>query len=50
MMYRISKYWNRIVYFFIMLLVKCIWDYTDRNSDILKEPCNKYTRDIMTAL
>lgn len=50
-MYRISRYWNRLVYLIIWIGRKMIWDYVGINSDLLKsdEFCSKYTKDILTT-
>lgn len=34
-MYKLSRYWNRIAYFFIHLGRKLIWDYTGENGHLL---------------
>ena len=34
-MFRLSRYWNRVAYFFIRLGERMIWDYTGKNADML---------------
>ncbi len=48
-MYRLSRYWNRIAYLVINLGRKMIWDQTGKNKNILTrdEFCRKYTESIM---
>lgn len=36
MMYKISRYWNRIAFFVIGIGFKMIWDITGMNADILE--------------
>jgi len=36
-MWRLSRYWNRVAYFFINLGRRMIWDYSGENADLLKE-------------
>jgi hypothetical protein len=53
LMYRLSRYWNRIAYLFVHLGRRMIWDQTGRNSDLLGwdnisgDFASKYTEDIM---
>ena len=48
-MYKISRYWNRLAYFFIHLGRRMIWDYTGQNGFLLKEYgfAEKYSEAIM---
>jgi len=46
-MYKISRYWNRLAYFFIHLGQRMVWDYTGKNGDLLNEyVANKYAEMI----
>lgn len=49
MMFKLSRYWNRLAYFFIHLGRKMIWDYTGLNDDLLKdgEYAAKYAEAIL---
>lgn len=36
-LYKLSRYWNRIAYFFIRLGQKMIWDQTGKNGYLLRD-------------
>lgn len=48
-MYRLSRYWNRVAYLILRIGQKMIWDYTGKNKDLLTkdEICTQYAEDIM---
>ncbi len=48
-MYKLSRYWNRFAYFIIHIARRLIWDYTGKNSDILKDNqyASYYTESIL---
>ena len=48
MMYLLSRYWNRLAYFFIHMGRNMIWDQTKRNRDLLarSEFARGYSEDI----
>ena len=50
-MYKLSRYCNRVAYFFIHIGRKMIWDYTGKNKDILKRDGfgSRYTEMVMTG-
>ena len=58
LMYKVSRYWNRLVYKLVdlaRLLVDLarflVWDYTKSNADILGDDFSmKHTREIMTYI
>ena len=51
MLYRFSRYWNRIAYFVIRMGRKMIWDQTQKNADILtqREFGSQDSKDIMCS-
>jgi len=46
-MYKLSRYWNRLAYFFIHLGRRMIWDQTKKNADLLEDFPDEYTEAIM---
>ena len=48
-MYKLSRYWNRLAYFFIHLGRKMIWEYTSKNKLLLDDMsfANKYVESII---
>ena len=46
-MYKLSRYWNRIAYFFIRVGKMMIWDYTGMNKFLLENFADKYSEEIM---
>ena len=48
-MYRLSRYWNRLAYFFIKMGRKMIWDQTGKNAYYLTrdEFASKFSESIM---
>ena len=36
MMFRLSRYWNRLAFAAMRLCLACIWDQTKRNNDLLE--------------
>ena len=33
--FKLSRYWNRLMFFLIEVFIKLIWDITGQNADIL---------------
>lgn len=50
LMWKVSRYWNRLAYLLIHTGHRMIWDYTGDNSDLLeaKEFTSKTTEAILT--
>lgn len=48
--WKLSRYWNRLAYRVMDLGRWMIWDESKRNSDILREPYDYWTRKIMTGI
>ena len=48
-LYKLSRYWNRLAYSVLRLGQWMIWDYSKKNSDILDNSsvASTYSRDIM---
>ena len=50
-MFKISRYWNRLVYKLVDLARYLVWDYTGYNADILEDDfASSYTREMMTYI
>jgi len=51
-MYKLSRYWNKMVFLVMGLVFKLIWDHTGGNQDILKNanPTKSYAKFILTSL
>lgn len=53
-MYKLSRHWNRVVYFFINLLVMLLWDYTKKNINTQEyqsgyDPIDETLEEILTG-
>lgn len=48
-MYKFSRYWNRLAYFFIRLGQRMLWDYTGKNGYLLEDGgfADKISEDIL---
>jgi len=50
MLYQFSRWWNRQIFSIISLLIKyCIWDYTNKNKDLI-DACKRsieFAKDIL---
>ncbi len=47
MIWKISRYWNRLAYFVMGLGLRMVWDQTGLNQDILKDEIDPTARAIL---
>jgi len=50
MKYKLSRYWNRLVYIVLKIVRAMIWDQTGKNADLKKEPFDELAEAIFCNL
>lgn len=44
----LSRYWNWLAFKVIKLGISMIWDYTERNGDLIRDLWSEDTKEILT--